>query len=182
MINTLADCPSLPEIGLEVRHCPGHVGYAVSWDGRVFSCRRGHWRQMATRTDKDGYVVTTINRRGGKTQLAARVHVLVLEAFSGPRPAGMVSRHLDGNCANNCFDNLAWGTVSQNSIDRVAHGRCRLCATGPAHPQGRLTDQQVEEIVARARSGERQESIASDYGIGRRYVSQLKTQGGRTRK
>lgn len=50
------------------------------------------------------------------------VHTLVLEAFVGPRPEGMMCRHLDGNPKNNRLDNLCWGTAKENSEDRDRHG------------------------------------------------------------
>ena len=46
----------------------------------------------------------------------------VLSSFVGPRPRGMVVRHLDGNPRNNHLDNLAWGTQSANMRDAVRHG------------------------------------------------------------
>lgn len=53
----------------------------------------------------------------------ARVHVLVLTAFHGPRPAGLIARHLNGNGSDNRASNLRWGTSSENMIDRNGHGR-----------------------------------------------------------
>jgi hypothetical protein len=51
------------------------------------------------------------------------VHVLVLEAFVGPRPLGMEARHADDDPTNNHLDNLSWGTRSQNSFDAIRNGR-----------------------------------------------------------
>lgn len=53
---------------------------------------------------------------------AYSVHCLVLEAYLGPRPEGLVARHLDGNPGNNSWTNLVWGTQSENMLDAVAHG------------------------------------------------------------
>lgn len=50
------------------------------------------------------------------------VHQLVLLAFVGQRPAGMVTRHLDGNAADSRLCNLAYGTPAENSQDAVRHG------------------------------------------------------------
>jgi hypothetical protein len=81
------------------------------WRGRVLS---------STRTDKDGYVQQTLCRDTGRRN--SKAHILVLEAFVGPRPPGAVARHLDGNPRNNTLDNLIWDTSSENAIDRVTHG------------------------------------------------------------
>lgn len=50
------------------------------------------------------------------------VHVLVCEVFHGLRPEGMEVRHLNGNPADNRALNLAWGTRSENELDKVRHG------------------------------------------------------------
>lgn len=51
------------------------------------------------------------------------VHRLVLAAFVGPRPPGMVCRHFpDRDPRNNRLDNLSYGTLKQNAQDKVIHG------------------------------------------------------------
>jgi hypothetical protein len=50
------------------------------------------------------------------------VHRLVARTFIGPRPDGLVIRHLDGNSLNNHISNLVYGTESQNARDRRTHG------------------------------------------------------------
>lgn len=50
------------------------------------------------------------------------VHSLVLEAFVGPRPEGLLCRHLNGVPSDNRVENLAWGTGSENQYDSVKHG------------------------------------------------------------
>jgi hypothetical protein len=51
------------------------------------------------------------------------VHVLVLEAFCGPRPPDMAACHNDGDATNNHAGNLRWDTRSENNYDIVRHGR-----------------------------------------------------------
>lgn len=44
-------------------------------------------------------------------------------AFYGPMPApNMEVRHLNGKRSENNISNLAWGSKSQNALDRNAHG------------------------------------------------------------
>lgn len=51
------------------------------------------------------------------------VHVLVLEAFVGPRPTpNHDACHGDGDPLNNRLENLRWATKSENQRDRVRHG------------------------------------------------------------
>ena len=49
------------------------------------------------------------------------VHRLVLEAFAGPCPAGLESRHLNGIKTDNRRSNLVWGTSAENSADAKEH-------------------------------------------------------------
>ncbi len=50
------------------------------------------------------------------------VHVLVSDAFLGPRPDGLDVRHLDGNRRNNHPENLVYGTRQDNMLDKQFHG------------------------------------------------------------
>lgn len=53
------------------------------------------------------------------------VHSLVAAAFIGPRPEGLVIRHLDGDPQNNWAYNLAYGTQAENMQDMLRHGNCK---------------------------------------------------------
>ena len=91
--------------------------------------------------NKDGYG----KARLGKVQLA---HTVALIHASGPRPAGMETRHA---CDNPCCCNpnhLSWGSRQDNVDDKVARGRqSRL--SGADHPSVKLTEAQVIEIRQR---------------------------------
>src|ERR1044072_2359706 len=112
----------------------GFPGYRVGDDGTVWSCWRtcpngrflSSWRQMKQSVQKNrsnGRSYRYLNLcKGGKPTIYM-VHRIVLEAFVGPRPAGMECRHLDGNPGNNNLSNLQWGTPLQNAADRKAHGK-----------------------------------------------------------
>lgn len=51
-----------------------------------------------------------------------RIGVMVLEAFVGPRPAGMWCLHWDDDPVNNRLENLRWGTPKNNSEDALRNG------------------------------------------------------------
>ena len=54
------------------------------------------------------------------------VHVLVAEAFIGPRPPGQEVCHGDNNPTNNHVENLRWDTRSKNVIDlRTGKTKCK---------------------------------------------------------
>lgn len=98
--------------------------YEVSNQGRV----RSYYRQGSPRLHATPVLLTlTLGSDGrlvvGFAGRVRRVHQLVMEAFVGPRPEGQLIRHLDGDCTNNTLANLAYGTNSENQLDRVRHGR-----------------------------------------------------------
>lgn len=103
------------------RTVPGYGGqYRVSDQGQVLSLMRGAPHMLSPWTVKTGHVKV---RLGGRREPAGRyVHQLVLEAFVGPRPEGLVARHLNGDPTDNRPENLAWGTQSENQYDSVRHG------------------------------------------------------------
>jgi hypothetical protein len=82
--------------------------------------------------------------RNGKSRMNY-VHTMVLEAFVGKRPDGMICCHNDGNPSNSTLGNLRWGTPAENNEDMALHGT-RL--VGMRQPNSKLSDQQVLEIRA----------------------------------
>jgi hypothetical protein len=100
--------------------------YEVSSLGRVRN-RRGLLMKPRVRKD-DPYL--TVRLRGGAKQqwgMQIPIHRLVLSAFVGPLPEGLVSRHLNGNAADNRLDNLAYGTQKENVQDAIRHGTFWAC-------------------------------------------------------
>lgn len=110
----------------EWRPIPGFPGYEVSDLGRVRSLDRDglDGRRLKGRVLRPGvsrrYRVVSL-RRAGRT-VTNGIHELVLLAFVGPRPEGAVTRHLNGDGADNRLVNLAYGTQSENLFDRREHG------------------------------------------------------------
>lgn len=98
---------------------PGFDGYEVSNQGRVRSLIRNRVHMMTATPNHDGYPRVHIGGRSTPNQF---VHQLVLAAFVGPRPEGMIARHLNGDPTDNRPENLAWGTHSENNYDAVRHG------------------------------------------------------------
>jgi hypothetical protein len=108
----------------EWRAIPGYEGlYLVSSLGAVRSLPRYRCRGglMKTPINKNGYPEVNLTRLGA--QKVHQVHALVLLAFCGPRPDGLVIRHLNGNPADPRLDNLTYGTCGENMADCVQHGR-----------------------------------------------------------
>ena len=120
----------------------GYEGlYEVSNLGRVRGLQRG--KILKQKKDKHGYVVVILSKKGKKKD--KRVHRLILEAFVGPLPDGMVTRHLDGDPLNNNISNLQYGSSSENNLDTVRHGRHHW-ANRTHCPQGhKLTPENLTE-------------------------------------
>lgn len=106
-----------------------------------------------------GYAVVHISVNGRKMNVL--VHHMVLLAFKGPRPEGLIGLHNDGNSMNNAPSNLRWGTHDDNMQDRKRHGNY---ADGEDHPMAKLTNEQVADIRARRLSCR---EVVSEFGIGR---------------
>lgn len=119
------------------KETPEWPGYEVSDQSQARSLDRevaGRWgvtqrkgkllSQSKVGNNGDGtprYWATTLFR-GGRRR-CAMIHVLMLEAFVGPRPEGAWALHRDDNPDNNTLENLYWGTPVQNTQDATLSGR-----------------------------------------------------------
>lgn len=82
-----------------------YQGYAASDQGQVYSWIRGKYLKPK---EYEEYLKVKV---AGKWRFT---HVIVNEAFHGPKPKGKETLHLDGNPRNNSAGNLKWGTRAEN--------------------------------------------------------------------
>ena len=157
------ELPSPPKIeGVEIRHCLGHLGYAIGDDGTPWSCMKrwagyrtgaiwligSEWKQL-TPCKTDG-------RTGCRLYISIKgknyfIHRLVLEAFRGPCPDGMEACHYPDRTESNCrLDNLRWDTHESNMDDQRKHG---TLARGERQGKSVLTESLVRQIRAMRRDG-----------------------------
>lgn len=162
---------------------PGWPGYEVSDWGRVQS----YWNKKGLPRGRQGIgltpklmtlTVTSGNRTkhlkvglygysGSKScKRTSLVHILVLEAFVGPRPRGMEACHNDGNPANNRLENLRWDTPRSNSLDAIKHGVNRA---------QKLREDDIPAIWARLVAGETIGSIAVNYNVSTGPITAIKS-------
>lgn len=137
---------------------PGFPRYRVGDDGSVWSKKPRGWRRLSPGSSGP-YELLWLWRDGERFH--HKTHVLVLEVFVGPRPAGMVACHHDGDPANNRLSNLRWDTPTANSADKNRHG---TGATGERNPRAIIDAGAVVEIRARYRRGDAPR-LAAEYGV-----------------
>ena len=109
------------------RPIPGYDNYLVSNRGNVYSKPRPRAKAgilaPIPNANRGGYLYVTLHANGRRDKRP--IHQLVAAAFIGPRPRGQEGeeiRHLDGDVANNCVDNLTYGSRSLNNLDKRRHG------------------------------------------------------------
>lgn len=141
---------------------------------REIKCRAGVMRRadgvvLHQSISNSGYKTVGLTRGGER--YTKSVHRIVLAAFCGA-PRGRCCRHLNGVRTDNRIENLAWGTWSQNQIDRAEHG---TSIRGERSHMARLT----EELVRRLRRGELTPAECRDrFGIN--YYTACSARSGRT--
>jgi hypothetical protein len=89
----------------------------------------------------DWYVVGVAVVNGKR--ISYNVHVLVAEAFLGPRPRGKQVNHKDGDKHNNVWKNLEYKTPKQNQQHSSKLG---LIAYGERNGNSKLTEKKVAEM------------------------------------
>lgn len=112
---------------------PGYEGfYSVSDFGRVRSDKRtivdknGHGRKMpevimTPEKKTSGHLIVCLSKNSKNEK--RYVHRIVLETFVGEAPAGTQACHWNDDPEDNRLENLRWGTLSENTLDKVRNGR-----------------------------------------------------------
>lgn len=145
-------------MNLHLKPHPQHKGVFVSEEGRVFV-------EPPASPSAGGYLMVHISSR-----LRYRRHVLVLETYHGPRPAGFVARHLNGNPTDDRPENLAWGTQAGNLADMVHHGRS---VRGRKQHSNKLSEQEVLAIKRRRAAGESGKALSQEFGVNQATICDI---------
>lgn len=145
-----------------------HNDYEVSNYGRVRS-----WKTYSGKRGRESRILKPKGLRNrrylavclsmGKRSVTKEIHRLVAEAFHGPCPDGYMARHLDGDSHNNKASNLAWGTYSENQMDRHLHGTMYT----------KLTDAEVLIIREMYQMGGKAKALAERFNVSSSYVHQI---------
>lgn len=147
---------------------PQYPGLRITADGRLRG-PSGKW--LKPFPGKSGYLRFNLYNAASRTWKQLPVHVVVCEAFHGPRPLDSVVRHLNGNHRDNRAENLAWGSQVENEEDKRTHGRN---LAGERHHQAKLTDSDVYAIRSDLQSGVRGSRLAAHYGVSQGTIGAIR--------
>lgn len=99
-------------------------------------------RRLRGFIDADGYLRYAI--KGCEKSGPVCAHILVAEAFIGPRPSpGYEVAHENGSRTLNHFTNLRWSLPADNQADKVLHG---TSMAGERNPHAKISDADVLDI------------------------------------
>ena len=141
---------------------PIYKGYYFSEEGFAYKRKGDKFTRLVGTKCGAGYRAITYCV-GGSYQKREYIHRAVCSLYNGGSGEGLHCRHLDGDIYNNAPWNLAWGTASENNLDKKRHG---TSPDGERNPMAVLT----REIVGRMRSIREQHGtpfhkIAKDFGV-----------------
>lgn len=156
-----AECPH-NEPGEEWRPVVGFGDrYLISSLGRVWSCVSEKMLAPRIRGQRGkGYPFVIIRKESAGQNINKSVHIMVAEAFIGPRPEGLFVSHLDGNSHNPAAANLIYETCTENNRRKRGHGTSRGLR--------KLTREQAREVYRTFRSGCRWNgaaALAEKFGV-----------------
>jgi hypothetical protein len=158
----------------QFRIIEGYPGYRVDREGQIESRwgRTRYWTLTDTwhplKPIRHGrYLI--VNLSDGTRKVSHLVHRVVLTAFVGPAPPGLVCCHNDGNPVNNRIENLRWDTYQANEDDKLRHGTKRM----GEQINAKLTESEVREIRRLASQGIVYKDLAATYGVTRQNIQAI---------
>ena len=126
---------------------------------------------LSVKRGSGGYPCVAIRSDEGIKKMP-NVHVLVAEAFIGPRPNGMVVCHKNDDKGDARLINLEYGTHSQNKQQALKNGKTPV---GEKHPQSKLKNSEVEKIKTMLEEGNlTHKQIGDMFGVSRFTIGSIK--------
>jgi len=147
----------------------GRVRRIFTRNGGVLRPRREPFYLSLRRAPSKRYLQLSLFN--GRRRIFPGVHVLVLEAFVGPRPPRAFACHNDGDAFNNVLSNLRWDLPAGNTRDRHAHGTMSI-NVGSKHPLSKITEETVRIIRSSSLSGS---ALAKQLNISESSVSMIRS-------
>lgn len=140
--------------------------YFISPSGQVYRRVRTGFGYIYPSTGYGGYLKVNIYAKGNGSKTSIKVHIIQAEVSLGPKPAGMVVRHLNDVRTDNRRANIAYGTQAQN----VREGRLREVLRA-RRGRRKLTSEQVGEIRSSALG---YKALATQFGLTRESIRNIK--------
>lgn len=131
------------------RDVPKYPGYEVSDLGRLRSYHRTNARLDLSvsphilTASSESYSRFKMKHKSGRV-FKRGVHIVVLEAFVGPRPPLHLALHRNDDQADNRLVNLYWGTVQDNANDRDKNG---IHQRGCDSAVSRFSEKEIRQIL-----------------------------------
>lgn len=158
---------------MELRPLLSAEGYAASKCGSIISYHRLEPFALKQCRHTMGYRKVQL-KVAENTYKGFLVHSLVMEAWVGPRPEGMVINHINGDKTDNRLENLEYCTRSFNMEHSYRTGLSPKPPTkyGAAAPKAKMTD---DVVLALRRETDREvgytDRLAAKYGVTSATVS-----------
>ncbi len=102
------------------RQIPNWPEYYITTDAQIFN-NKG--KKLYWFGNSGGYTTVWFPKRENRSGKLWRVCRLVVLAFVGPLPAGLVTRHLNDIKTDSRLENLAYGTHAENRADRTRNNQ-----------------------------------------------------------
>jgi len=140
--------------------------YGISSCGQVVNLETE--RVLRQTLNQGGYFCVNLYDPSKRT---ARVHKLVAEAFLEKVEGKYSVNHISGIKTENDYTNLEWVTSSENTKHAYETG---LMKKGSEKSWAKVDEEDVEEILERMMSGDRDVDISKDFPINAGSLSNLR--------
>lgn len=145
--------------------------YFVSNDGKIFSLKKEDIYELKTFI-RSGYKSVGLYSSSDGRRKNFQLHRIILETFNGRSKIDKsLVRHLNDNPFDNRIENLAWGSVQDNSDDMIKNGRS---TAGEKHPKAKLDNETVLHIRKELENGISGNFLAKKYNISKSVISMIK--------
>lgn len=160
---------------MNMRRIPSVIGYSATQDGQIYSHHRFELFPLKQTGHTQGY--RQVNLKTDKGFRTRMVHLLVLEAWVGPRPEGMVTNHKNGDKTDNRLENLEYVTQTENMKHSYATGLSPKPPTRYGEQLTHLAKMTTEKVLALRAETDREpgylERLGLKYGISASTTSKI---------
>lgn len=161
----------------EYKEIPGFPGYRAGDDGTIWSRKKSRregsddgWYLMKGKIGAGGYPEYQLTVDG--KSYFRRAQRLVLLAFVGPPPIGMIARHYPHQDPTDCrLCNLMWDTRSQNELDKREKGTDNR---GNRNGSSKLLEEEIPLIRDYINKGISIAKIARMFGVSWSTISSIR--------